>query len=287
MHSTLISAEALASLLPGGNIRIFDVRHDLADARAGERAWRESRIPGAIHLDVERELAGVHTASNGRHPLPSRADFHRLLVEAGVGKNTQVVAYDAQGGAMAARLWWMVRWLGHEAVAVLDGGWNAWCEAGLPVEDQPFTGKRVLPGAVAEPLALGASLVDTVSADQIVHNLHVSQPGFVVLDARARARYRGEIEPLDPVAGHIPGALNHPSTENLDAHGRFKSPDALRAAFAAVLNGHAPNTVVHQCGSGITACHNMLAMEYAGLHGSRLYPGSWSEWCSDPVRPVA
>lgn len=285
MYTTLIAPEELARLLDAGNVRVFDVRHDLAHPQAGQQAWRASRIPGALFLDVDHELSGARTAGNGRHPLPACADFHRLMVDAGVGANTQVVAYDAQGGAMAARLWWMLRWLGHEAVAVLDGGWQAWAAAGLAVDDQPVAGARRWPGASANPLPLAESRVGMVTADQVLAN--IAAPEFVVLDARAAARYRGEVEPMDPVAGHIPGALNHPHLDNLEADGRFKSPDLLRAAFGTVLNGRPPQDIVHQCGSGITACHNLIAMEYAGLTGSRLYPGSWSEWCSDPVRPVA
>lgn len=285
MYTTLIAPAELARLLDAGNVRIFDVRHDLAQARNGLQAWRASRIPGALYLDVDQELSGARTAGNGRHPLPARADFHRLMVDAGVGADMQVVVYDAQGGTMAARLWWMLRWLGHEAVAVLDGGWQAWQAADLPIDHQPVTGTRRLPGAAENPLPLAESQVGMVTADQVLAN--ISAPEFVVLDARAAARYRGEVEPLDPVAGHIPGALNYPHLDNLDDDGRFKSTDQLRAAFGLILDGRPPQDIVHQCGSGISACHNLLAMEHAGLTGSRLYPGSWSEWCSDPVRPVA
>ena len=291
MHTTLIDPLVLAKILHTPAVRVFDVRHDLAHHGAGREEYRRARIPGAIFLDVENELSGTRTSNNGRHPLPEREDFHRLMVAAGVGPETQVVAYDAHGGAMAARLWWMLRWLGHARVAVLDGGWQAWLAAGLEVDDTPLGEERALPGAVSPPLALGTPLVGMVSTADVLANLDAAR--FVVVDARASARYRGETEPLDPVAGHIPGALNRPHTGNLDADGRFKPAATLATEFAALLGERPAAEVVHQCGTimksaDITqACHNLLAMEHAGLSGSRLYPGSWSEWCSDPVRPVA
>ncbi|TSH92868.1 sulfurtransferase [Verticiella sediminum] len=285
MSSPLIDCSTLAARLGRDNVRVFDVRHDLARPGAGFQAYREARIPGAIFLDVETDLSGARTSTNGRHPLPARAAFRQRMVEAGVGEDDLVVAYDAQGGAMAARLWWMMRWIGHAQAAVLDGGWPAWLAQGLPVDDAPLDEQRASSGAAASPLHLNEPLVGSVSADEVAANLE--RPEFLVLDARAHARYLGEVEPLDPVAGHIPGALNRPHTENLAQDGRFKPAQALREEFAALLGERAPHQVVHQCGSGITACHNLLAMEHAGLTGSRLYPGSWSEWCADPLRPVA
>ena len=187
----------------------------------------------------------------------------------GVTPQTLVVAYDASGGMYAAHLWWMLRWLGHERVAVLDGGWQAWTAAGLPVSTEPGVAAR--PGQPVEP---GASLAATVDAATVLAN--IAQPAFTVIDARAASRYRGEVEPMDPVAGHIPGALNRPNGENLRTDGRFKAPEQLRAEFTALLAGRDPAAIVHQCGSGITACHNLLSMEIAGLSGSRLYPGSWA-----------
>lgn len=284
MHNPLIQPGDLTRELSNPDLRIFDLRHDLTQPDAGWRAYQHSRIPGAVFLDVEQDLAGVRTSNNGRHPLPDRHVFHDLMVRAGVGAESRVVAYDEQDGAMAARLWWMLRWLGFANVAVLDGGWQAWRQAALPVDAAPVDA-RLLPGAAAQPLPLGESLVREVSSADVVRNLRTHE--FLVLDARAQARYQGRIEPLDPVAGHIPGALNRPYQENLDTHGGFKTPDVLRAEFGALLNERQSSDVVHQCGSGITACHNLIAMEYAGLPGSRLYPGSWSEWCSDPLRPVA
>jgi len=279
MTMTLISAADLAARLQAPDVRIFDVRHDLADHAAGRRAYEQGHLPGARYLDHETELAAPRTGKNGRHPLPSRADLAALMAAHGVGPDTLVVAYDASGGMFAAHLWWMLRWLGHERVAVLDGGWQGWTAAGLPVTAAPA------PAVAAGVAPSAASLADTVDAQAVLANL--AQPAFIVLDARAANRYRGEVEPMDPVAGHIPGALNRPNGDNLQADGRFKDAAQLRAEFATLLGERDPRAVVHQCGSGITACHNLLAMEIAGLAGSRLYPGSWSEWCSDPARPVA
>jgi len=285
MTMTLISATDLAARIEAAQsgsdaLRIFDVRHDLTDHEAGRRAYAAGHLPGARYLDHERELAAPRTGANGRHPLPDRSVFAGLMAAHGVEPGTLVVAYDASGGMYAAHLWWMLRWIGHGQVAVLDGGWQAWNAAGLPVQAGPATSVQPLAG-----VSPGESLVGQVDAPAVLANL--DRPDFVVLDARAANRYRGEVEPMDPVAGHIPGALNRPNGENLEADGRFKTPARLREEFAALLNDRTPGDVVHQCGSGITACHNLLAMEIAGLHGSRLYPGSWSEWVADPSRPVA
>ncbi|WP_286893036.1 sulfurtransferase [Achromobacter sp. UBA2119] len=280
MTTTLISAADLASRLDTPDVRVFDVRHDLTNHAAGRQAYDAGHIPGARYLDHETELAAAKTGKNGRHPLPDRAQFGALMAAHGVTPSTLVVAYDASGGMYAAHLWWMLRWLGHDQVAVLDGGWQAWTAAGLPVSHD--AAPAVQPGKPVEP---GAPLAGTVDAQTVLAN--IAQPAFTVIDARAANRYRGEVEPMDPVAGHIPGALNRPNGENLQPDGRFKSADALRAEFGALLAGRDPASIVHQCGSGITACHNLLSMEIAGLSGSRLYPGSWSEWCSDPARPVA
>lgn len=285
MPTTLIDAASLASRMDRGGVRVFDVRHDLSNPAAGWLAHREARVPQAVFLDMEADLSGARTSSNGRHPLPQREAFHTLMKNAGVSEDDLVVAYDAQGGAMSARLWWMMRWLGHARVVILDGGWQAWRAAGLPVEEIALDKVRELPGESTRPLPLADPLVATVDADALVANLEVAE--LMVLDARAKVRYLGEVEPLDPVAGHIPGALNRPHVANLDPVGRFKTAEVLHREFSHVLGGRDPITVVHQCGSGITACHNLVAMEHAGLHGSRLYPGSWSEWCSDPIRPVA
>ncbi|KRC76462.1 3-mercaptopyruvate sulfurtransferase [Achromobacter sp. Root83] len=280
MTTTLISAADLAARLDRPDVRVFDVRHDLTNHGAGRQAYDAGHIPGARYLDHETELAAARTGKNGRHPLPARAEFGALMAAHGVGPQTLVVAYDASGGMYAAHLWWMLRWLGHGQVAVLDGGWQAWVAAGLPTTAQ--AAPTVTPGKPVEP---GEPLAGSVDANTVLDN--IAQPSFTVIDARAANRYRGEVEPMDPVAGHIPGALNRPNGENLQPDGRFKTAEQLRAEFAALLAGRDPAAVVHQCGSGITACHNLLSMEIAFLAGSRLYPGSWSEWCSDPSRPVA
>ncbi|MVW80475.1 sulfurtransferase [Bordetella sp. 02P26C-1] len=290
MTTTLITTAALAGMFDDPNVRVFDVRHDLMDHAAGRRAYEQGHIPGARYLDHETELAAPRTGKNGRHPLPTREQLAALFEAHGVRPETFVVAYDASGGMYAAHLWWMLRWLGHERVAVLDGGWQAWQGAGLPVShDTAPNASLPATEAYAEqtesPSLLAPPLVETVDADAVLAN--ISDPRFTVIDARAANRFRGEVEPMDPVAGHIPGALNRPNGENLQADGHFKRPEQLRAEFTALLGGREPATIVHQCGSGITACHNLLAMEIAGLNGARLYPGSWSEWCSDPSRPVA
>ncbi len=229
-----------------------------------------------MHLDDD--LSGSKTGHNGRHPLPDPEKFCARLAALGMSNDRQAVAYDASGGYYAARLWWMLRWVGHDRVAVLDGGWEAWREDGLSVAKQPPT---IKPGTFA-----GAARDCTVDARQLLREIH--EPGRrCIIDARSADRFRGVNETLDPIGGHIPGALNRFFKHNLTGDGRFKTAAELREEFADLLGAVKPAHVVHQCGSGVTACHNLLAMEIAGLHGSRLYPGSWSEWCSDPRRPVA
>ena len=278
MHTTLISASVLAEHLNDAGWIVCDCRHDLTDTDAGRRAYAESHIPGARFLHLDNDLSAPKTGRNGRHPLPDEKTFARRLGEQGISNTTQVVAYDASGGYYAARLWWMLRWLGHDAAAVLDGGWNAWVGAGESVTAQlpqvrPATFlPRPRPG-----LMLDATSISAVSG----------KTRSLLLDARAPNRYRGENETLDPVAGHIPGAANRFFQLNLDSGGKFRPAAALKQEFTALLGSAAPESVTHYCGSGVTACHNLLAMEVAGLPGSRLYPGSWSEWCSDPSRPVA
>ncbi len=280
MTKTLISVADLAARLGEPDLRIFDVRHDLTDHAVGPRAYEQAHIPGARYLNHETELSAARTGKNGRHPLPDRDLVAGLMAAHGIEPATLVVAYDASGGMYAAHLWWMLRWIGHERVVVLDGGWQAWTATGQPTESGAAASLAPLPGVkAAEPLA---GVVDALAVLQ-----NIPQQAFTVIDARAANRYRGEVEPMDPVAGHIPGALNRPNVENLGPEGRFKDAAQLRAEFSALLEGRDPQTIVHQCGSGITACHNLLSMEIAGLGGSRLYPGSWSEWCADPARPVA
>ncbi|WP_394064971.1 sulfurtransferase [Alcaligenes sp. WGS1538] len=285
MFDYLVTPEQLRANLGRADWLVFDVRHDLADHQAGRRAYEQGHIPGALFLDHETDLAAPRTGANGRHPLPDRQDLAALMRLQGLTSGMQVVAYDAQGSLFASHLWWMLRWLGHPHVAILDGGWQAWREAGGEVE----TGRRQ--PSVSEAQAVQSlnlprqAAMPTVQADQVLAN--IAQPVFTVIDARAPERYRGEVEPMDPVAGHIPGALNRSHMNNLDAQGRFKPAGQLQQEFQALLGDTPASQVVHQCGSGITACHNLFAMELAGLNGSRIYPGSWSEWVSDPTRPVA
>jgi len=282
MPTPLITASELDQLRTTGkqHVVVFDCSFDLTNPAAGRDGYQQGHIPGAHYLHLDNELSGPKTGVNGRHPLPDAELFTARLRTLGVSDNTLVVAYDAQGSMYAARLWWLTRWIGHGAVAVLDGGRNAWVAAGLPLEH----------GAAPDPEKAGnltrrPSLVKTVDANALVANL--SQPAVLVVDARAADRFRGENETLDPVGGHIPGAANRFFKDNLTADGYFKPADQLRADFGAVFAGRAPAQTVMQCGSGVTACHNLLALEVAGLTGAALYPGSWSEWCADPKRPVA
>ena len=271
-YPTLISAAELRAL-PTEKRLLIDVGFDLTDPSAGQRAYAAAHLPCAHYLHLDRDLSATKTGTNGRHPLPDRAGFAAKLTALGLGADTQVVTYDAQGGMYAARLWWMLRWIGHSAAAVLDGGQAAW--SGALTADLPIT----RPGnfKLGEPRA---AQVDAPGLRQMLGQV-------VLIDARAPERFRGEIEPLDQQAGHIPGASNRLFKMNLAADGHFKPADQLRAEFSALLGAHRPGAVVHSCGSGVTACHNLLAMEHAGLAGSVLYPGSWSEWSSDSLRPVA
>lgn len=276
--STLISAADLQSLQDRGTPPVLlDCGFDLADTPAGERAYTAAHLPGARYAHLDRDLSGAKTGSNGRHPLPGRAALAARAGQWGLTPAVQVVCYDDHGGVYAARAWWLLRWLGHGAVAVLDGGRGAWGAAGGSwVTDLP------IPPAQAPYPAL-APAMPTVDAATLQTRLGA----VTLLDARAPERFRGEVEPLDPVAGHIPGAQCRFFKLNLAADGRFKPADQLRQEFAALAGSPAAGPVVHQCGSGVTACHNLLAMAHAGLEPGALYPGSWSEWCSDPARPVA
>jgi thiosulfate/3-mercaptopyruvate sulfurtransferase len=265
---------ALASAHPP---RVVETSFDLADVEAGEAQWRAGHLPGSLYLHLDRDLSGPKNGRNGRHPLPERAAFRALLGRIGIAPETSVVALDRQGGPYAARLWWMLRWVGHADVAVLDGGVAAWQRAGGALVDGPPTIRAVA------PYPERPSQAAQIDADALAGAL-----GRVrLVDARAAERFRGDNEPIDPVAGHIPGALNRFHRQNLAADGCFKPAATLREEFAMLLGDDPPGSVVHQCGSGVTACHNLLAMEHAGLAGSQLYPGSWSEWSSDPARPVA
>ncbi len=280
---TLISAQDLQALRTSrGDLVILDCGFDLADPEAGERAFVQAHLPGALYAHLDRDLSGAKTGRNGRHPLPARDAFAERVGAWGIGGATQVVTYDAQGGPYAARGWWMLRWLGHEAVAVLDGGQAAWRAAGGEFQPGPAA------PAAGPRYPLGHATLQTVDAEALL--VALEQGRVRLVDARASERYRGDVEPLDPVAGHIPGAINRFFKDNLAADGRFKPVADLRAEYARLAldeAGAARGPVVHQCGSGVTACHNVLAMAHAGWPATALYPGSWSEWCADPARPVA
>jgi thiosulfate/3-mercaptopyruvate sulfurtransferase len=276
--TTLISAAQLRERLDDPSWRLVDCRHDLTQPQAGEQAYRAAHLPRAQFLHVDRDLSGTKSGFNGRHPLPTAEDFAALLARRGIGNDNQVVIYDDMGGMFAARLWWMLRWVGHREVAVLDGGLSAWLAGGGPLTD---TIETQAPARFERQ----ASLAREVPAAYVA--AHLRRPGMLLLDARAPERFEGRNETLDPVAGRIPGALNRFFKDNLGADGRFKTPPQLCAEFTALLGGQSPQTLVNYCGSGVTSCHNLLALEVAGLHGARLYAGSWSEWCSDRQRPIA
>ena len=294
-YTTLISAPELQALAASGQpLMVFDCSFDLSQPSAGAQQYAQAHIPGAVYAHLDQHLSAKHgapgatgtltaqeadvPASGGRHPLPSRERFAMWLSSVGFANDMQAVVYDRQGANYCGRLWWMLKWAGHDAVAVLDGGLQAWQAAGGAVASGEEPAHFQSNFALREPLRRLATAGDVLAG--------LGQPGQTVLDARATPRYRGEVEPLDPVAGHIPGALNRPFTQNMGDDGRFKPAAVLRAEFDALLAGRDPATVVHQCGSGVSAVPNLLAMEVAGLGPTALFAGSWSEWCSDPSRPV-
>ena len=276
-YTTLISPAEPAARLGDPGWVIVDCRHNLADVDAGERAFRAAHIPRAQFMHMDRDLSGARTGVNGRHPLPRVTDLVATFSGAGIDDSKQVIAYDQNNGMWAARLWWLLQWLGHPAAAVLDGGLDRWIAEGWPLTTEE---PRIEPATF-----IARQPTPTASADEIVE--HLDDGALTVIDARAPERYRGDVEPIDPVAGHIPGAFNRPYTANLTEQGVFKPAVQLRAEFQTLLDGSPPESLVHQCGSGVTACHNVLAMAIAGLPGSRLYPGSWSEWIAAPERPIA
>lgn len=278
MYTTLVSADVLLAHLNEPNWRLFDCRFSLQDTAAGGAAYASAHIPGACYLDLDRDLSGPVTARSGRHPLPSAAALAARLGELGVGASDQVVVYDDSAGLFASRAWWLLRALGHHAVAVLDGGLAAWRQIGGPLTADVTTPAPRPPLAVTAP-------VEALSADEVARGL--AEGHLTLFDVRAAERFAGRVEPLDPVAGHVPGARNLPHDRALDGSGRFRDAASLRALFGAQLGGADPGSVAFMCGSGVTACHSLLAMQVAGLPGARLYAGSWSEWCRDPARPVA
>lgn len=273
----LVNTEQLALHLNDPAWVIFDCRHDLMDAARGGRVYRAGHIAGAHFASVDDDLSGVKTGANGRHPLPAAERFADFLARCGVSAASTMVAYDDAGGLYAARLWWMARWIGLTQVALLDGGLPKWIAEGRPITAEV---------PVAKPAALRARVDPSRvwSAADVLG--HLSDPKFALIDARAAERYRGEVEPMDPVAGHIPGAVNRFYKANLNADLSFRPAAELKQEFNTLIENRAPENVGHQCGSGITACANLFAMEYAGLGGSKLYAGSWSEWVADPARPV-
>lgn len=284
MYTTIISATELQGLLSGASpVTVLDCSFDLGDPSQGRHQFEAAHIPGAVHVDLDLHLSDKHgatRASGGRHPLPSRETFAQTLNALGLASGTQAVVMDRQGANFCGRLWWMLKWCGHEAVAVLDGGLAAWQAIGGAVVSGPSP--QPVPGAGFE---LKPARVETTDTATITRQL--GHAGQTLLDARAAPRFRGEVEPLDPVAGHIPGALNRPFADNLQPDGRFKPAAALRAEFLALLGSRDPASVVHHCGSGVSAIPNLLAMELAGMGRTTLYPGSWSEWCNTPGTPRA
>jgi thiosulfate/3-mercaptopyruvate sulfurtransferase len=278
MQKMLVTTRELADHLGDPRWVLFDVRHDLADLDKGRRAYAASHIPGASFLHLDEDLSGAKDGTNGRHPLPAIEDLARRLNERGVTPETQVVVYDDVGGSFAVRLWWMLRWLGHERVAVLDGGFPLWVKEGRPVDNAAPSSRA---GSFTPRPNLGAA-VDVRFIERTRGDADTK-----LIDARAPDRYAGRVEPIDPVGGHVPGAINRFWQKNLQPDGRFKPAHELREEFRQLLGDTDPSQVVHMCGSGVTACHNLFAMTLAGLPGGKLYPGSWSEWCADRARPVA
>ena len=296
MYSTLISAEELKTLLAseppltagGKPVMVFDCTFDLMQPAAGQQQFNAAHIPGAVYVNLDKHLSSKNdlaAASGGRHPLPSRETFAAWLGSVGFSNAHQAVVYDRNGVNYCGRLWWMLKWVGHEAVAVLDGGLQAWQAAGGPVASLDATAKPSKTKITPSNFALAGELTALTAIDSVAKN--VGKSTQTIVDARGAPRFRGEVEPLDPVAGHIPGALNRPFGDNLGPDGKFKPAEVLKAEFTALLGTSDPSTVVHHCGSGVSAVPNVLAMELAGLGRQALFAGSWSEWCSDPSRPVA
>jgi thiosulfate/3-mercaptopyruvate sulfurtransferase len=277
-HDTLVEPAELASMRDDPDVAVIDCRHDLARPDWGARAYAQAHIPGALFAHLDRDLSAPVSPQTGRHPLPALETFARTAGTWGIDSRVQVVAYDQGNGAYAARLWWLLRWAGHARVAVLNGGIAAWQAAQLPVTSAPSP--RAPRTFVPRPALERALTTAEVEAE-------LARDAIRLVDARGADRFAGQNETIDPVAGHVPGAVNHPFASNVDAQGRFLSPAQLAERWRTTASGTAGEALVSMCGSGVTACHNLLAMRIAGMHGARLYAGSWSEWIRDRARPVA
>ncbi len=290
MFCTIISTAELRELQVTDGCIIFDCRFSLMQPEKGAQDFAKSRIPGSHYANLDTDLAGVRNQTSGRHPLPNKDLFLHWLQQTGLRKDRQVVVYDDAGGAIGARMWWMIRWAGYENVALLDGGWQEWNQRDLPLDEtvvEPVETTAAQPEKQPEHKNLvEAGRVDWLTTDQLQQAISANE--IKIVDARDAKRFSGEEEPIDPVAGHIPGAFNRPFLQNLNKQKLFKSPAQLRQAFSQYANSaNEAKYIVHSCGSGVTACHNLLAMEHSGLSGSKLYVGSWSEWIVDASRPVA
>jgi len=277
-YRSVVDADTLRENVDNPTWRVIDCRHDLLYPDAGQDAYRSAHVRGAVFAHLDRDLSGSKNGCNGRHPLPSPEQLLDRFQRWGIGPKTQLVAYDANNGQFAGRLWWLARWMGHDRVALLDGGWQAARKSGVAID-------AAVPAYAAGTFARGPALVDAVEVETVA-NVRGDRSRLLV-DARAADRYAGRNETIDPVGGHIPGAVNRFWQDNLEADGRFKPADRLRDEFSALLAGRPSSAMIVQCGSGVTACHHLVAMQRAGLPGAALYPGSWSEWIADPARPIA
>jgi thiosulfate/3-mercaptopyruvate sulfurtransferase len=291
-QTTLITPRQLAARLEDRDLAVIDCRFDLARPQWGREAYTSARIPHALYAHLDHDLSGTTSTATGRHPLPPVDAMAARLGQWGIDAQVQVVAYDQSSGAYAARLWWLLRWLGHARVAVLDGGLAAWQEEKLPLDTTPLLDSRAQalrdrPPRRFDPRPEEEMVVSTTELEELIASGQIASADLVLVDGRSADRFAGRNETIDPVAGHIPGARNHPFTDNVDIAGRFLDRGTLRQRFAKTLEGVPPDAAICMCGSGVTACHNLLAMEVAGLKGARLYAGSWSEWIRDPKHPVA
>ena len=291
-QTTLITPRQLAARLEDRDLAVIDCRFDLARPQWGREAYASARIPHALYAHLDHDLSGKISASTGRHPLPPIEEFAARLGHWGIDAQVQVVAYDQGSGAHAARLWWLLRWLGHTRVAVLDGGLAAWQQERLPLDATPLLDASAQvqperPPRRFDPRPDEEMVVSTTEIEELIAAGQIAAADVVLIDARAADRFAGRNETIDPIAGHIPGARNHAFTSNLDSAGRFLDRGTLRQQFAQTLQGVPPDAAICMCGSGVTACHNLLAMEVADLKGARLYAGSWSEWIRDPKRPIS